>query len=205
MAKTKEEIRVDLIIKARELLKNKGLEFLTARKLADYSGYSVGTIYNQFKSMDNLIMWENCQTLDELCEKLKKVEFGSDAYRNLNRLLDKFVEFVLKNKSLWFALYNFHFVNTNVQYELFYLRRIIKIVQVLENNVHKLFVRVPDKERKVSTEVLFTTVFALSSLLTTEKEFARLEKKYVMKVLFNTYLAGMSYLKVKPSHHFLGR
>lgn len=194
-AKTKEEIRIDLIVKARELLKNKGLEFLTARKLADYSGYSVGTIYNQFKSMDNLIMWENCQTLDELNEYLRKVEFGSDAYKNLNHILDKFVSFVLENKSLWFALYNFHFTNTVAKYELFYLRRIIKIVQLLENNIHKLFIKVSDKERKVSTEVLFITMFALSSLLTTEKEFVRLEKKYVVKVLFNTYLVGMSYLK----------
>ena len=55
MTKTKEEIRVDLILKAREILKDKGLEFLTARKLAEYSGYSVGTIYNQYKSMDNLM------------------------------------------------------------------------------------------------------------------------------------------------------
>lgn len=195
MTKTKEEIRIDLIVKARELLKNRGLEFLTARKLADYSGYSVGTIYNQFKSMDNLIMWENCQTLDELSEYLRGAELGSDAYRNLNRILDRFIGFVLENKSLWFALYNFHFTNTAVKYELFYLRRIIKIVQLLENNIHKLFIKVSDKERKVSTEVLFITMFALSSLLTTENEFVRLEKKYVVKVLFNTYLAGMSYLK----------
>ncbi len=195
MAKIKEEIRVDLIVKARELLKNKGLEFLTARKLADYSGYSVGTIYNQFKSMDTLIMWENCQTLDELIEQLKKAELGSDAYYNLNNLLDKFIDFVLANKNLWFALYNFHFIGNIDRFELFYMRRIIKIVQLLENNLHKLFIRVSDKERKVSTEVLFVSAFALSSLLTTEKEFARLEKKYVMKVMFNTYLAGMSYLK----------
>ena len=197
MAKTKEEIRVDLIVKARELLKNKGLDFLTARKLADYSGYSVGTIYNQFKSMDNLIMWENCQTLDELFEKLKRVDFGSDAYKNLNLLLDRFIEFVFDNKNLWFSLYHFHFTNTIERFELFYMRRIIKIVQLLEHNLHKLFIRVSDKERKVSTEVLFVATFALSSLLTTEKEFARLEKKYVMKVMFNTYLAGMSYLKKK--------
>lgn len=195
MAKLKEDVRIDLIVKARELLKNKGLEFLTARKLADYSGYSVGTIYNQFKSMDTLIMWENCQTLDELIEQLKKAEMGSDAYYNLNHLLDKFVDFVLANKNLWFALYNLHFSHDIDRFELFYMRRIIKIVQLLENNLHKLFMRVSDKERKVSTEVLFVSAFALSSLLTTEGEFARLEKKYVMKVMFNTYLAGMSYLK----------
>ena len=195
MLKPKEEIKLDLVVKARELLKNKGSEFLTARKLADYSGYSVGTIYNQFKSMDNLFMWENCQTLDELYEKLRLVEFGSDAYRNLNQLLDKFVEFVLENKSLWFALYKFHFTSTAIDYEPFYLRRIIKIVQLLDHNVHKLFAKISDKERIVSTEVLFTTIFSLSSLLTTEKEFVRLEKKYVVKILFNTYLAGMTFLK----------
>ena len=194
MAKTKEEIRVDLIVKAREVLVDKGLGFLTARKLSDYSGYSVGTIYNQFKSMDNLIVWENCQTLDELYDALAAVDMGSDAYKNLNKLLEKFVEFVFDNKNLWFTLYNTHFQNTMETYKIFYLRRIIRIVQLLENNLHKLFSNVSDKERKVSTEVLFITVFALSSLLTTEKDFARLEKKYVMRVLFNTYLAGFSYL-----------
>ncbi|MBE6462795.1 MAG: TetR/AcrR family transcriptional regulator [Alphaproteobacteria bacterium] len=194
MAKTKEEIRVDLIVKAREILKDKGFDFLTARKLSEYSGYSVGTIYNQFKSMDNLVMWENCLTLDELNEYLKKAEMSSDAYVNLNRLVEKFVDFVLENKNLWFTLYNFHFKDIMDDYAVFYLRRIVKIIQVLENNLCKLFVKVPGGERKVSTEVLFITLFALSSLLTTEKEFVRLNKKYVVKVMFNTYLAGISML-----------
>lgn len=197
MAKTKEEIRVDLIVKARELLKERGLESLTARKLADYSGYSVGTIYNQFKSMDTLIMWENCQTLDELYHSLERAEFGSDAYVNLTHLLEKYVDFVLDNKNLWFTLYHFHFTQSVAEFDVFYLRRIIRIVQLLEHNLHKLFAKVLGCERKVSAEVLFIAVFALSSLLTTEKEFARLEKRYVVRVLFSTYLAGMSYLAKK--------
>ena len=65
------------------------------------------------------------------------------------------------------------------------------------NRLKKLFIKVPQKEREVSTQVLFVTVFALSSLLTSEKEFVALEKKYVVRILFNTYLAGMSYLAVK--------
>ena len=197
MAKTKEEIRVDLIVKAREILKDKGFDFLTARKLSEYSGYSVGTIYNQFKSMDNLVMWENCLTLDELNESLKKTEFTSDAYRNLNRLIDRFVDFVLDNKNLWFTLYNFHFKDIMDEYAIFYLKRIVKIIQLLENNLCKLFSKVSANERKVSTEVLFISLFAVSSLLTTEKEFARLNKKYVVKVMFNTYLAGISALAKK--------
>ena len=195
--RSKEEIRLDLIVKSREIIKEKGIENLTARKLADYSGYVVGTIYNRFKSMDELVMWENCLTMDELFEELKKTEMTSDAYINLNRLLDKFVGYVLNNKNLWFTLYNFHFKNVVDEFQIFYLRRIIKIIQLLENNLSKLFVGVLSGERKVATEVLYISLFALSSMLTTDKEFERLEKKYVVKVMFNTYLAGVSCLKEK--------
>ena len=195
--KSKEEIRLDLIVKSREIIKDKGIDNLTARKLAEYSGYVVGTIYNRFKSMDELVMWENCLTLDELYGELKKAEMTSDAYINLNRLLDKFVCYVLSNKNLWFTLYNFHFKSVVDEFEIFYLRRIIKIIQLLENNLSKLFVSVSSGERKVVTEVLFISLFALSSMLTTEKEFQRLEKKYVVKVMFNTYLAGISCLREK--------
>lgn len=196
-AKTKEDIRADLIAKAREILVDKGLDFLTARKLSDYSGYSVGTIYNQFKSLDLLFIQENILTLDELWQALKSAELGSDAYKNLNSLLNKFVDYVLEHKNVWFALYHFHFIKGLGKNDLVYLKKIIKIVKLLENNLRKLFVRVPAKERLVSGEVLFATLFALSSFLTTEKEFAHLEKKYVVRVLFNTYLAGMSCLAKK--------
>jgi AcrR family transcriptional regulator len=195
--KTKEEIRVDLIVKSREIIKDKAVDNLTARKLAEYSGYVVGTIYNRFKSMDELIMWENCLTLDELYENLKKVEMTSCSYTNLNRLLDCFVEYVLNNKNLWFTLYNFHFKSVVSEFEIFYLRRILKIIQLLENNLCKLFSRVKSSERKVITEALFVSLFALSSLLTTEQEFKRLDKKYVMKIMFNTYLTGASMLAKK--------
>lgn len=198
MAKTKEEIRTDLIAKAREMLSNFGYEFLTARKLSDYSGYSVGTIYNQFKSMDNLIICENSQTLDELYATLLEAEMGSDVYKNLNLLLEKFVEFVLSHKNLWFTLYNTHFQNTIDSFDIFYLRRIIKIMRLLEVNLRKLFTKISEKERRVSSDALYISTFALSSLLTTEKEFTGLSKRYVVRMLFNTYLAGMSCLNKKP-------
>ena len=197
MAKSKKEIRNDLVVKAREILIEKGLSYLTARKLSDYSEYSVGTIYNQFKSMDNLVILENCQTLDELYIELNNVEMTSDVYANLNRILEKFIDFVLNNNNLWFTLYNTHFQNDIDRYDGEYLRRIVKIMKFLERKLKKLFVKVPAKERKVSGEVLFITVFTLSSLLTKDKEIIRLDKKYVLRVLFNTYLAGMSYLAVK--------
>ena len=53
---TKDNIREYLIAKGRGLVTAQGAAFLTARKLAEASGCSVGTIYNQFANMDNFIM-----------------------------------------------------------------------------------------------------------------------------------------------------
>ena len=98
---------------------------------------------------------------------------------------------------MWFTLYNFHFKDISDTYAVFYLRRILRIVQFLESNLCKLFTKISANERKVSTEVLFTSLFAISSLLTSERDFQRLSKKYVVRVMFNTYLAGMSLIEQK--------
>ena len=80
---TKDNIREYLIAKGRGLVTAQGAAFLTARKLAEASGCSVGTIYNQFANMDNFIMAENLQTLDELAACLRKLQPDSSAYKTL--------------------------------------------------------------------------------------------------------------------------
>ena len=61
MTDKKDNIRAALLAKGRELVSEKGPEFLTARKLSEASGYSVGTIYNQFAGMDDFICAQNIQ------------------------------------------------------------------------------------------------------------------------------------------------
>ena len=56
MISTKDNIRKVLIKTGRRLVKEKGAGSLTARKLSDASGYSIGTIYNQYGTMDGFIM-----------------------------------------------------------------------------------------------------------------------------------------------------
>ena len=61
MTESKENIRTYLIGVGRQLVESKGMEYLTARKLSEASGCSVGTIYNQFSNMDNLIVADRNQ------------------------------------------------------------------------------------------------------------------------------------------------
>ena len=95
MTDSKENIRQYLIKIGRDIVETKGLEFLTARKLSEASGCSVGTIYNQFSNMDNLVAEINIQTLNNLYILMKKVRPSSKAYNNLNAYIDVFISFVL--------------------------------------------------------------------------------------------------------------
>lgn len=197
MTNSKDNIREILMDKGRELVREKGADFLTARKLSEASGYSVGTIYNQFANMDNFVLAQNMQTLDELYAYLSKLMKDSSDYKNLNRYLDGFVGFVLANPNLWFLLYRFHLQSTVKKLPKEYLRKMVKITQIWEPSFDEVFQKLGTKERRLSMQVLWLSLFTMSSFLTTKAldNFSRLNKKTVCKLLLNTYLAGLSVLK----------
>lgn len=197
MTNTKDNIQRILLEKGRELVQEKGADYLTARKLSEASGYSVGTIYNQFANMDNFILAQNMRTLDELYDYLSRLLKDSNDYKNLNRYLDGFVSFVLANPNLWFLLYRFHLQSEVTRLPKPYLRKLVKITGIWEPSFNSVFGNLSIKERRLSMQVLWVSLFSLSSFLTTKAldNFSKLNKKTVSKLLLNTYLAGLSVLK----------
>lgn len=197
MTNAKDNIHNILISTGRELVKDKGADFLTARKLSEASNCSVGTIYNQFSNMDNFVLAQNMQTLDELYIYLSKLMKDGSEYKNLNRYLDGFVSFVLANPNLWFLLYRFHLQAEVKKLPKDYLRKLVKITKIWEPSFDEVFKDIEIQERRLSMQVLWLSLFSMSSFLTTKAldNFSRLNKKVVSKLLLNTYLAGLSVLK----------
>ena len=194
---TKDNIREYLIAKGRQLVVENGADFLTARKLAEASGCSVGTIYNQFANMDNFIMAENLQTLEALKNHLTALLPDSNAYKTLNRYLDGFVRFVLGNKNLWFLLYNFHLQASMRKLPRVYLRAMIEVIEVWKPAFESVFASIRPRERRLSMQVLWLSLFSVSSLLTTSvlDGMGNVNKKTICKLLLNAYLAGLTALK----------
>ncbi len=197
MTDKKDNIRAALLAKGRELVSEKGPEFLTARKLSEASGYSVGTIYNQFAGMDDFICAQNIQTLDELEERFQKILPDSSAYKNLNRYVDVFVGFVLEHPNLWMLLYSQHLKPAAVSLPFCYRRRLALIPRRLEKEFAKIFRQLSRSERKLSMQVLWLSLFSLSSFLITPglDNFSGLSKENICKLLLNTYLGGLAVLK----------
>ncbi len=197
MTISKDNIRKILVEKGRRLVQEKGADYLTARKLAEASAYSVGTIYNQFGTMDNFVLEQNQITLDELLESLKNTPKGQSAYQSPNRYLDEFVAFVLAKQNLWFLLYNFHSHADYGKLTKMYLRKLVAVTKIWEPSFDKVYAGLAVKERQLARQVLWLTLFSMSSFLTTNAldDFSKIDKKSLCKLLLNTYMAGLTVLK----------
>ena len=197
MTEIKNNIRQILLQKGRELVKEKGADFLTARKLSDATGYSVGTIYNQFSNMDNFVLAQNRLTLEELFAKLSILLPDKNPYLNLNRYVDAFVSYVLNHQDLWYLLYNFHLQNKNVVYPLSYRRQILKITNLWRGGLEKIYKGKKGVELKVFMQVLWLSLFSLSAYLTKNNldKLSKINKRNLCQLLLNTYLAGLSTLR----------
>ena len=190
----KAEVRKLLLETGRRLVNEYGAEFLTARKLSEASGCSVGTIYNQFGNMDNFVMEQNIITINELSDKLKQLIDGGDFYRRLNRYVDAYVDWISTHKNLWFLLYDFHLRNDNIKLPSEYKRVFLMICKKPERDFDVAFRRLSAKERRVARMVLLTSIFATSSFLLMQTT-GKVSKNNVCKLLVNTYLAGLEVLK----------
>ncbi len=190
----KAEIRALLIRTGRGLAEQKGAEFLTARKLSEASGCSVGTIYNQFANMDNFIIEQNILTLDELFEALRKIVPSQDSYKNLNMYIDVYAGWVLRNENLWFLLFNFHLHHKGKCLPTAYLRRFVRLEEIWRKDFEREVNDFGVKERKLFRRVLMLALFSLSSFLATQQG-GKISRKNICRLLLNSYLAGLKVLK----------
>ena len=195
----KDNIQNLLLETGRKIVQEKGTEALTARKLSEASGCSVGAIYNQFSNMDNFVVIQNYMTLDALSSRLEKVAVTDDAFADMNAFLREFVNFVIENKNLWFMLHSFHLRNNNRTFSYFYLRKVVKITGLINKLLIRLVPNMERPERILSSQILWLTLFALSSFLTKDilDSFTKVNKETICQLMFNTFVAGLSVLEKK--------
>ena len=193
----KEQMRSNLLKCGRKMVVEQGPDFLTARKLADVSGASVGTIYNLFATMDDFIQAENMQTLDEIYNDLTIVLPGKNPFINLNNYVDVFSAFVLNHQNLWMLLYREHLCKGIEKSGFSYAKKIKKIEKLIDAQIKAIFGTWGVEERRLSAKVLEMSLFALSGFIMNKKQPSKnlINKNNICKLLLNTYLAGLNSLK----------
>ncbi len=102
---TREEIRALALEAARRIVAEEGLRGLTARRVAREIGYTIGTIYNCFKNLDDLILQVNGGTLDRLYDTLTDHALPEGPEKAVKALIGRQLAFAGRNPGLWAAVF----------------------------------------------------------------------------------------------------
>lgn len=104
---TRAELRELLISLGHDLLAETGLARFSGREVAKQAGYSVGTIYHVFGSLDHLIVAINSRSFEIWAAELRE-RLAAGGPDRIATLVAGYFAFAQENPHLWSAIYEHH-------------------------------------------------------------------------------------------------
>lgn len=128
---SREELKELAIISGVELVEKEGLAGFRARKVAVRMGYTVGTLYHVFGSLDDFVLCINARTLDEWYGAINKVVSRPRKEDNIIALAKAYIQFVRKNYGRWSLLFGYTMAKDK-EIPDWYQEKVEKLFKVVE-------------------------------------------------------------------------
>jgi len=167
--KYRERLKADTIAIARRILATEGLAALQARRIAKEAGCSVGTIYNLYANLDDLIVVANAGTLEDLGASLTN-ELSTMAERDFSdRLIAMglaYLRFAIEQEQAWRAIFEHH-IPQGESVPDWYRDRQAELFQIVERLL-AAEIR-DDAKRTKAARALFAAVHGIVALALDQK------------------------------------
>jgi len=182
---------------ARGIVKKDGLRGLTARGVAREIGYSIGTIYNVFENLDDLIIHLNATTLDQLYEMATSAPVEKDPEAALRTYAQRYIAFTSDNQRLWNAMIEYQRPEHQVR-PAWYDAKVMRLLSLLEETVAPFFG--PDEEtlRLHNARVLWSSMHGICSLAQRGGLHPTESAVGLADTLITHYLAGLQKRRPAP-------
>lgn len=102
-----EQIKNMVLVAAEELVEQGGMPQLRVRNIAVKIGYTVGSIYMVFESMDDLILHVKGRTLDTIAEEMEQVQ-EVNPEQCLEEMARIYIKFASRNLNRWSLVFEHH-------------------------------------------------------------------------------------------------
>lgn len=130
---------------AAKIMDEEGIDFVTIRKVSDLAGYNSATLYNYFKSLDELILYASIRHLKEYTLTLPKfLETAKDS-------VDRYIR-------IWDCFCRYSFASPQVYSNIFFGKHTGSIPQIIEE-YYSIF---PEELGEQSEELL--SMFMVSDI-----------------------------------------
>ncbi|MCB1562262.1 MAG: TetR/AcrR family transcriptional regulator [Alphaproteobacteria bacterium] len=169
---TREELETLITDTAEQIVSAEGFAALTARRIAKDIGYTPGTLYNIFGSMDGIYLAVNVRTMDKLLEALARPE--SDApntplEERLRIMAGLYMDFAHENKALWLMLFEYALTG-EIDLPVWYQDKVQTLFAPLEDVLTPLFTgKEHSREHKMAARVLWSSVHGICLMRETGK------------------------------------
>lgn len=176
---------------SREILRAHGLAGLQARKVADGSGCSVGTIYNMYGNLDAVVITANAETLAELRDSLMTVrEHGTTLAERLDALSMAYLAFAVERNHEWRALFEHRFAGKTIVPD-WYRQSQSELFAIVEEILSSAIAE--PEQRRDAARALFAAVHGIVSLALDEKlhDFDRAATERQIRLVLSAVAAGL--------------
>ena len=185
----------ELIVEACEaIISEGGLAGLSAREIAKRVGYSPGTIYNVFDSLDDLILQVEARVLDGLDARLAALTNEGSHDDRILSLARAYLAFTTERPRLWNLLFEHHLPSA-MQVPSWYQHKLDQLLHRVEVVVRPLVRDHDPASAKRAARVLWAGVHGITSLATADKlsSVTPEDAGALVDDLVRNYLAGLAY------------
>ena len=175
---------------ARKIAEQDGLRGLASRRVARDIGYTVGTIYNLFEDLDDLIVHLNGRTLDDMYEALAKIPLADGPENSVRALATGYIAFARGRPKLWSVLFEHHLPEPR-QLPDWQDTKIHRLFGLLEQALEPLFPPDGEAERRHAARVLWAGLHGICALESLGKLAAAESAETMADTLVTCFLAGL--------------
>ena len=194
---SRDELYAMALKAARDIAEEEGLHGLTTRRIAQEIGYTVGTLYNVFENLDDLILHLNGTTLDDLYEVCSKVRLDEESEAAVLALAESYVRFIREHPKRWSILFEHHLPDGRELPE-WHHEKVRRLLGLLEQALAPLFAPGQEAERHHSARVLWASLYGIGALESVSKLGQNVSVESLSESLFSNFLAGLR-TRTKPS------
>jgi len=187
---TREELHKMALKAAHQLAERDGLRGLKARQIARNIGYTIGTFYNLFDDLDDLIVQINCETLDALYEACAGVPLGDEPEDNLQALAACYIQFTRDHTKLWNVLFE-HQLPDGRELPEIYLKKIMELMTLVERALSPLFDKGEEAERMQAARALWSSLYGICALEGANKLPETIQVEVLVDFLISNVVAGI--------------
>lgn len=187
---SREQLADMAVAAAAKLAERDGLRGVTARGIAREIGYTVGTLYNVFDNLDDVLRHMNAATMDALYEHVTAEPVDADPERALHGLARRYLAFVGAHPRLWSAVIEFE-SQDGAPAPDWYALKAQRLVQLGEDAIAGLFGPRETTARRRNAYVLWSALYGVTALAQTTSLPETAAPDALIDALVTTYVAGL--------------